>query len=74
MGSWQIAMSEMFFSLSSGSRSIRLLHFGGLELFEVVVPELRSHNSRELIFGCFFFLLSSCWIQLDPELVSFSRF
>ena len=36
--SQQIAMSETFSSLSSGPRSIRILHFGGLELSEVVEP------------------------------------
>ena len=38
MKSWKIARSETFSSLSSGSRSIRILHFGGLELDEVVEP------------------------------------
>ena len=31
-------MSETFSSFTSGPRSIRILHFGGLELSEVVEP------------------------------------
>ena len=34
----KIARSETFSSLSCGSRSIRLVHFGGLELDEGVEP------------------------------------
>ena len=35
----QISLSDTFSSLASGSRSLRLLHFGGLELSDVELRE-----------------------------------